>query len=199
MRKNVIFGAVWSWQNKRVSSLTTTITARLRALTGIDPELRPATKPEFGHYQSNVALRLGQQQGRNPREVAGDLASQMKLDDICLPAEIAGPGFLNFRLRPEALARAVTALAGDEALGIVTSLPAKRVVIDYSSPNVAKQMHIGHLRTTIIGDCFTRVLRATGDTVIPQNHIGDWTPVRHAHRADPRRATRPLRTRPGRR
>jgi len=150
------------------------LTLRLTAQTGIDPELRPATKPEFGHYQSNVALRLGKQQGRNPREVAGELASQIKLDDICLPAEIAGPGFLNFRLRPEALARAVTELACDPALGIVASKPTKRVVIDYSSPNVAKQMHIGHLRTTIIGDCFTRVLRATGDTVIPQNHIGDW-------------------------
>ena len=157
-----------------MSSLTTTLATRLSAAAGLDPELRPATKPEFGHYQSNVALRLGKQLHRNPREVAGELASQMKIDDICLPAEIAGPGFLNFRLRPEALAGAVTDLAGDPALGIVASEPTRRVVIDYSSPNVAKQMHIGHLRTTIIGDCFARVLRATGDTVIPQNHIGDW-------------------------
>ena len=143
-------------------------------MASADPELRPATKPEFGHFQSNVALRLGKQLGRNPREVAGELVAAMRLDDICLPVEIAGPGFLNFRLRGDALARAVTHMADDPNLGIASVMPAQRVVIDYSSPNVAKQMHIGHLRTTIIGDCFTRVLRAVGSTVIPQNHIGDW-------------------------
>jgi len=157
-----------------VSSLTADLTARLAALAGADPELRPATKPEFGHFQSNLALRLGKQQGRNPREVANELVAAVHLDDICRPVEIAGPGFLNFRLRDDALAQSVTALLADPRLGIVPVDPAQRVVIDYSSPNVAKQMHIGHLRTTIIGDCFTRVLRATGSTVIPQNHIGDW-------------------------
>ena len=157
-----------------MSSLTATLTDRLAAAAGIDPELRPATKPEFGHFQSNVALRLAKQQGRNPREVAAELVGRLQIDDICLPAEVAGPGFLNLRLRADALASAVTELAADKALGVAMTEPRQRVVIDYSSPNVAKQMHIGHLRTTIIGDCFARVLRATGDTVIPQNHIGDW-------------------------
>jgi len=157
-----------------VSSLTSTLNARLLACAGINPELRPATKPEFGHFQSNVALRLGKQQNRNPREVAAELAAALDLDDLCLPIEIAGPGFLNLRLRPATLAAAVTQLAADPTLGITPTTPPKRVVIDYSSPNVAKQKHIGHLRTTIIGDCFTRILRAVGDTVIPQNHLGDW-------------------------
>jgi len=157
-----------------VSSLTTALNARLLAVAGIDPELRPATKPEFGHFQSNVALRLGKQQNRNPREVAAELVEALDLNDLCAPIEIAGPGFLNLRLQAGALAAAVTALAASPNLGITPTTPPQRVVIDYSSPNVAKQMHIGHLRTTIIGDCFTRVLRAVGDTVLPQNHIGDW-------------------------
>ena len=163
-----------AWQNGIVSSLSHQLESRLFAAAGIDPELRPATRPEFGQYQSNVALRLAKQGGGNPREVAAELVSRLELDDLCLPVEIAGPGFLNLRLRPEALARAVTELAGDATLGVARHEPGERVVIDYSSPNVAKQMHIGHLRTTIIGDCFTRVLRAVGDTVVPQNHIGDW-------------------------
>ncbi|MCL2783666.1 MAG: arginine--tRNA ligase, partial [Propionibacteriaceae bacterium] len=150
------------------------LSARLADVAGADPELRPATKPEFGHFQSNIALRLAKQQACNPRQLAADLVNQLGLDDMCLPVEIAGPGFLNFRLRPDVLARAVTEIAADPALGVTPVVPAQKVVIDYSSPNVAKQMHIGHLRTTIIGDCFTRVLRAVGDTVIPQNHIGDW-------------------------
>ena len=154
--------------------MTDQLTSRLAAVAGVDPELRPATKPEFGHFQSNVALRLAQRQGRNPRQVAAELVAALDLDDLCLPVEIAGPGFLNLRLRPDVLAAAVTGLADDSALGIVPVKVPQRVVIDYSSPNVAKQMHVGHLRTTIIGDCFTRVLRAVGDTVIPQNHIGDW-------------------------
>jgi len=157
-----------------VSSLTDLLTARLTSVAGMDPELRPATRPEFGHFQSNVALRLAKQQGRNPREVASDLVYALNVDDLCLPVEIAGPGFLNLRLRPDALARAVNEVAADPALGVRPITPAQRVVVDYSSPNVAKQMHVGHLRSTIIGDCFTRVLRAVGDTVMPQNHMGDW-------------------------
>jgi arginyl-tRNA synthetase len=91
-----------------------------------------------------------------------------------VPPDIAGPGFINFRLRNDVLAAAVNDVVIDPQVGITTAAEPQRVVIDYSAPNVAKQMHVGHLRTTIIGDCFNRVLTAVGHTVIPQNHLGDW-------------------------
>lgn len=157
-----------------MQSLPALLDARLRAVTGVDPEMRAATKPQFGHFQSNVALRLAKQEGRPPREVAADIIGRLDIDDLCEKPEIAGPGFINFRLRSDILAGAVTSLLEDPDGGVnITSYP-QRVVVDYSAPNVAKQMHVGHLRTTIIGDCFNRTLTAVGNTVIPQNHIGDW-------------------------
>lgn len=156
------------------SSLVQTLTARFAAAVGGDPELRPASKPQFGHFQCNVAMRLGKQQGRNPREVAADLIAAAQVDDLCEPLEIAGPGFINIRLKASVLAEEAARVLADPASGVATTAEPRRVVIDYSAPNVAKQMHVGHLRTTIIGDCFNRVLTAVGHTVIPQNHIGDW-------------------------
>ncbi len=155
-------------------SLPAVLSARVEAVAGIDPELRPATRPQFGHFQSNVALRLAKTQGRPPREVAASLVEQIDLSDLCEPLEIAGPGFINLRIRADVLARVADEVLSDPRAGINTAEAPQRVVIDYSAPNAAKQMHVGHLRSTIIGDCFTRVLRATGHTVIPQNHIGDW-------------------------
>ncbi len=157
-----------------MASLPSELNARVAAVAGIDPELRAATKPQFGHFQSNVALRLAKSEGRPPREVAQRIVDELEVGDLCEPPEIAGPGFINFRLRNEVLAGAAEAVLTDPQVGIVATDDPQRVVIDYSAPNVAKQMHVGHLRTTIIGDCFNRVLTATGDTVIPQNHIGDW-------------------------
>lgn len=155
-------------------SLPVELTARLTQAAGIDPELRPATRPQFGHYQTNLALRLAKAEGRPPREVAQRLVSQIDLADLCEPLEIAGPGFINLRIRADVLARVASQVLADPRAGIATTASPQTVVVDYSSPNVAKQMHVGHLRSTIIGDCFTRVLRATGHVVIPQNHIGDW-------------------------
>lgn len=146
----------------------------MQAVAGIDPELRPATKPQFGHFQSNVALRLAKSEGRPPREVATRIVAALDLDDVCEPVEVAGPGFLNFRLRAQVLAGSVTDLLADPAAGVGAAATSQTVVIDYSSPNVAKQMHVGHLRATIIGDCLSRVLSAVGHRVIAQNHIGDW-------------------------
>lgn len=155
-------------------SLPTLLSERVAEVTGIDPELRPATKPQFGHFQTNVALRLANQQGRQPREVAAELVEQIRLDDLCEPLEVAGPGFINLRIKAEVLAQVASQVLRDPQAGIGVTDSPRTVVIDYSSPNVAKQMHVGHLRSTIIGDCFTRVLRAQGHQVIPQNHIGDW-------------------------
>ncbi|ETJ97627.1 arginine--tRNA ligase [Propionimicrobium sp. BV2F7] len=157
-----------------MTSLPALLSERVEAVAGVDPELRPATKPQFGHFQSNVALRLAKTEGVPPREMAQRIVDKLEIDDLCETPDIAGPGFINFRLKTSVLAAAVNKLAADENLGISQVAEPERVVIDYSSPNVAKQMHVGHLRSTIIGDCFNRVLSATGEDVIAQNHIGDW-------------------------
>ena len=157
-----------------MSSLPGQLSARIEAVAGIDPELRAATRPQFGHFQSNVALRLAKSEGQPPRTIAQRVVDQLDVDDLCEPVEIAGPGFLNFRLRADVLAAAVTDQLSDPDHGVGQSDQPARVVIDYSAPNVAKQMHVGHLRGTIIGDCLNRVLTAVGHTVLPQNHIGDW-------------------------
>lgn len=157
-----------------MSSLPSQLSQRIEAVAGVDPELRPATKPQFGHFQSNVALRLAKLEGAKPRDVAQRIVGQLQLDDLCETPEVAGPGFINFRICADVLAATVTAQLADPRAGIAAVAEPQRVVIDYSSPNVAKQMHVGHLRSTIIGDCFNRVLSALGHQVIAQNHIGDW-------------------------
>ena len=157
-----------------MSSLSLLLSARIEAVAGIDPELRPATKPQFGHYQSNVALRLANSERKSPREVAADIVARLEVADLCEPPEIAGPGFINFRLRTEVLAQAVTDQLADPHAGVSQVSDPQVVVIDYSAPNVAKQMHVGHLRSTVIGDCLRRVVAGVGHHAIAQNHIGDW-------------------------
>jgi arginyl-tRNA synthetase len=157
-----------------VSSLSSLLSARIEAVAGIDPELRPATKPQFGHYQSNVALRLANSERKSPREVAADIVARLQIADLCEAPEIAGPGFINFRLRTEVLTQAVTDQLADPYVGVSQVSNPQVVVIDYSAPNVAKQMHVGHLRATVIGDCLRRVVAGVGHHVIAQNHIGDW-------------------------
>ncbi|MCL1922899.1 MAG: arginine--tRNA ligase [Propionibacteriaceae bacterium] len=155
-------------------SLLEVISARMQAVTHIDPELRLSTKPAFGHYQCNVALRLAKETGRNPRDIAKEIVEELDISDLCEPLEIAGPGFINIRIRADRLGEAVTTHLADPHGGIPQQESPQRVVVDYSAPNVAKPMHVGNLRSTIIGDCLVRVLRAVGNIVIPQNHIGDW-------------------------
>jgi arginyl-tRNA synthetase len=133
----------------------------------VDPELRSATKLEFGHYQSNLALRLGNALGQPPREVAARLVAALQVDDLCREPQIAGPGFINLTLLPATLAEAVNRREAFHRTG-------ERVVVDYSQPNVAKQMHVGHLRSTVIGDALCNVLKYVGYDVIRQNHVGDW-------------------------
>jgi arginyl-tRNA synthetase len=138
---------------------------------GADPLLRRSDRAD---YQANGAMGLAKKLGRPPREVATALLAHLSLDDLCEKVEIAGPGFFNLTLKNEALASEIAALAGDEQLGLRPSSAPETVVIDYSSPNVAKEMHVGHIRSTILGDALARVLEALGHRVIRQNHLGDW-------------------------
>lgn len=136
--------------------------------------IRPAQNPQFGDYQANCALVLGNKSKRPPREIAQELVAAVQLDDLCETPEIAGPGFVNLRLKPEALAQRLSAMQADERLGVEPVGRPKTVVIDYSSPNVAKPMHVGHIRSTVIGDAIARMLRFQGHQVVTDNHLGDW-------------------------
>ncbi|QLL29850.1 arginine--tRNA ligase [Thermosynechococcus sichuanensis E542] len=138
------------------------------------PLLLPASQAKFGDYQSNVCLSLAKQVGKAPRQLAQEVVAHLNVDDICQPVEIAGPGFLNFRLKPEFLARSLQAAIGSDRLGIPPAPEPRRVVVDFSSPNIAKEMHVGHLRSTIIGDCIARILEFQGHDVLRLNHVGDW-------------------------
>lgn len=139
-----------------------------------DPLIRPAQQAKFGDYQANVAMGLGKRLGKPPREVATTLLQHAALDDLCAPPEIAGPGFINIRLRDEWLGEATAAVARHARLGIDPPATRERIVVDYSAPNVAKEMHVGHLRSTVIGDALVRTLELLGHEVVRQNHIGDW-------------------------
>jgi arginyl-tRNA synthetase len=137
-------------------------------------ELTPATDPRFGDYQTNVALVLGKQRGENPREVAEKIVEHLDIGDLCEPPTIAGPGFINFRLRPGAVAERTAGVLSDERLGVAETGAPRRVVIDFGSPNVAKPMHVGHIRSTVLGDALARIATFLGHEVIRDNHIGDW-------------------------
>jgi arginyl-tRNA synthetase len=137
-------------------------------------ELTPATDPRFGDYQTNAALVLGKQQRENPREVAEKIIGHLEVCDLCEPPVVAGPGFINFTLRPGAVAEKTASLLGDERLGVAETESPRRIVIDFGSPNVAKPMHVGHVRSTVLGDALSRIATFLGHEVIRDNHIGDW-------------------------
>jgi arginyl-tRNA synthetase len=136
-----------------------------------DPLIRPSS---FADFQANVALPLGKRLGRPPREVAGELASRLEVSDVCEPPEVSGPGFINFRLRDDWIADQASRMLEDPRLGLEPAAEPQTVVVEYSSPNVAKEMHVGHLRTTVVGDAIARVLEFAGHHVIRDNHVGDW-------------------------
>jgi arginyl-tRNA synthetase len=138
---------------------------------GSDPVIRPSA---FADYQSNVALPLARQLGRPPRELAAEITSHLDLADVFDRAEVSGPGFINLTLRDDWIAGQATAVLADPHLGVPLADPGQKIVVDYSSPNVAKEMHVGHLRTTVVGDAVVRVLEHLGHTVVRANHLGDW-------------------------
>ncbi|MGB7770174.1 MAG: arginine--tRNA ligase, partial [Verrucomicrobiia bacterium] len=136
--------------------------------------VRPCPDPKFGDYQSNALMSLAKTRKVNPRQLATDVLAKLEVSEICEKVEIAGAGFLNFRLKPAALARTLQMAARGEHLFFDKATQPRTVVIDFSSPNVAKPMHVGHIRSTILGDCLARTLRLLGHRVITDNHIGDW-------------------------
>ncbi len=138
---------------------------------GADPVLRASDRADF---QANGALALAKQLGRQPREVAEDVVAAAALHDICSVVDVSGPGFINLTLSDEFIAAQVAALSSDPRLGVPAAARPETILIDYSAPNVAKEMHVGHLRSTLIGDALARVLGFLGHEVIRENHIGDW-------------------------
>lgn len=141
---------------------------------GFVAEVVPAADARFGDYQTNAAMLLGKEWKTNPRALAAELAGKIEVGDLSGAPSVAGPGFINFTIRPEALASRLEQLLADPKLGVEPVARPKTIVIDFSAPNVAKQMHVGHIRSTIIGDCLARVSRFLGHRVITDNHIGDW-------------------------
>ncbi|MBG6103310.1 arginyl-tRNA synthetase [Micromonospora vinacea] len=137
----------------------------------VDPLVRRSPRADF---QSDAALALARRLGRPPRDVAAAVLAHAVLDDICVSAEVSGPGFLNLTVADRALADMVSGLAGDARLGVPSAAAPQTVVVDYSAPNVAKEMHVGHLRGTVIGDAAVRLLDWLGHRVVRVNHLGDW-------------------------
>ncbi|MHC4756811.1 MAG: arginine--tRNA ligase domain-containing protein, partial [Planctomycetota bacterium] len=138
--------------------------------------VRLSTDPRFGDYQVNGVMPLAKQLKTNPRQLAEKILKKLDISDMCEPPEIAGPGFINLRIKPSFLAERLLQINSDSQgrLGISKEQMPETVVVDFSGPNIAKQMHVGHLRSTIIGDCICRMLKFLGHDVKPQNHIGDW-------------------------
>lgn len=140
----------------------------------VTPLIVPATNLSFGDYQSNIALPLAKQLERPPRAIAERIIAHLQLDCLCEPPQIAGPGFINLRLKISFLESYLAALGRELRLGIEPASPPQRIIVDFSSPNIAKEMHVGHLRSTIIGDAIARILEFRGHDVLRLNHVGDW-------------------------
>jgi len=152
-----------------------------RALAGLvdDPEplldlIRRSQDPRFGDYQANLAMPLGKQLGRQPQEVAAQIVDRLRVDDLCHAPEVAGPGFINLTVRDDWIARRLAHAGSDPRLAIPEVDTPRTYVIDFSSPNVAKPMHVGHIRSTVIGNSLALTLRFLGHRVVTDNHLGDW-------------------------
>ena len=156
----------------RISAAMAAVTSRSDCVAIV----RPSTDPRFGDYQANGVMALAKKLKTDPRKLAEEVVKNLEIDNICEPPEIAGPGFINLRLKPDFLTNKLLEINSDpeNRLGIERTGQPKTVVVDFSGPNIAKQMHVGHLRSTIIGDCICRLLEFLGHKIIRQNHIGDW-------------------------
>ena len=136
--------------------------------------IRPANDAKFGDYQANLAMPLGKKLGKPPRDVATEIVAGLDVSGLCGTAEVAGPGFINLKLEDEWIKQRLAAALTDDRLGVAKVADAKTYVVDFSSPNVAKPMHVGHIRSTVIGDAISKILKFAGHAVITDNHVGDW-------------------------
>jgi arginyl-tRNA synthetase len=139
-----------------------------------DPLLAATNNPKFGDYQANLAMSLAKRLQQKPRDIATQIIAALDVSDLCEPPEIAGPGFINLRLKTSYLEAQLQQMLTDDRLGIPPVDDPQTIVVDFSSPNIAKEMHVGHLRSTIIGDAIARVLEFQGHNVLRLNHVGDW-------------------------
>lgn len=153
-----------------------TAIAKVTGRTDCVALVKPTADPKFGDYQANGIMALAKKLKTNPRKLAEQVVEKLKLDDICQPPQIAGPGFINLKLKESFIAGTLLKIKDDITgrLDIDKVSKPQTIVVDFSGPNIAKQMHVGHLRSTIIGDCICRLLEFKGHNVIRQNHIGDW-------------------------
>ncbi len=140
---------------------------------GAAQRISVSREPQFGDYQANIAMPLAKPLGMKPQEIAKKICERLEIEDICEPPEIAGPGFINLKLRSDFIVAQLLQAAADARFGVAECQP-KTYVIDYSAPNVAKPMHVGHIRSTVIGDSLAHILRFLGHRVISDNHLGDW-------------------------
>lgn len=139
-----------------------------------DPILVTASNPKFGDYQANVAMSLAKPLGQAPRAIAAQIVQVLEVGDLCEPPEIAGPGFINLKLKASYLEAQLANIQSDPRLGVAPVSTPHRVIVDYPSPNIAKEMHVGHLRPAVIGECFARILEFLGHDVLKISHVGDW-------------------------
>ncbi|MEP3482205.1 MAG: arginine--tRNA ligase [Fuerstiella sp.] len=161
-----------------LSTLKSRFATALATLTD-DPDslldmIRPSGDPKFGDFQANCAMPLAKKVGKSPRDIAADIVSALDVADMCDAPEVAGPGFINLKLKDGWLCSQINSIAGNDRLNAVTADEPKHVVVDFSSPNVAKPMHVGHLRSSVIGDSICRTLKFAGHKVTSDNHVGDW-------------------------
>lgn len=167
------------WMKSVIDILEERISAAMEHAAGQKDcvaQVRPATEPKFGDYQANGVMALAKKIKANPQKLAEDVVKNLDVSDICERPEVGGPGFINLRLKRDFIAQKLLEInaSPENQLGIDKATAPKTIVVDFSCPNIAKQMHVGHLRSTIIGDCICRVLEFLGHKVIRQNHIGDW-------------------------
>ncbi len=158
-------------KDKFTQALTTAFGADI---VGVDPMIVPASNPKFGDYQSNVSLSLSKKLAQPPRVIAEKILQHLDVTGICQTPTIAGPGFINLTLEPAYLELQLSNIQIDPHLGVQPAKTTQRVIVDFSAPNIAKEMHVGHLRSTIIGDSIARILELRGHEVLRLNHVGDW-------------------------
>lgn len=161
-----------------LSTLKSRFATALATLTD-DPDslldmIRPSGDPKFGDFQANCAMPLAKKIGKSPRDIAAELVAALDVSDLCDDPEIAGPGFINLKLKDDWITEQINAVAGCDRLGATETSNPRHVVVDFSSPNVAKPMHVGHLRSSVIGDSICRTLKFAGHQVTSDNHVGDW-------------------------